>query len=135
MRVVLDTNVWLDWLVFDDPRVQPLKRAHGEGRIEIVINAACADELLRVLCYDMGKWTLTEEQRARCERSLATLCTFAEPAAGGAILPLCADPDDQKFLELAAVARADALITRDLELLRLAHRTPGFRIVKPSDVG
>ena len=30
MRLVLDTNVWLDWLVFDDPALAPLKDAVAE---------------------------------------------------------------------------------------------------------
>ena len=38
---VLDTNVWLDWLVFDDPAVAPLKSAVAGGRAEIRIDPAC----------------------------------------------------------------------------------------------
>ncbi|MRD73602.1 PIN domain-containing protein [Rhodocyclus tenuis] len=44
-------------------------------------------------------------------------------------LPRCRDRDDQKFLVLAARCGADALITRDRELLRLAH--PGRRCPAP----
>jgi predicted nucleic acid-binding protein len=47
-------------------------------------------------------------------------------------LPVCRDPDDQKFLELAAAAKADCLVTRDRDLLRLTRRcAPWFRIVPP----
>jgi predicted nucleic acid-binding protein len=49
LRLVLDTNIWLDWLVFDDPAVMPLKSACSEGLARIAINAACLDELGRVL--------------------------------------------------------------------------------------
>ena len=31
MRLVLDTNVWIDWLVFDDPSIAPLKAAQQSG--------------------------------------------------------------------------------------------------------
>ena len=51
MRIVLDTNIWLDWLVFDDPAVMPLKSACGDGLVRIAINAACLEELGRVLAY------------------------------------------------------------------------------------
>ena len=37
-------------------------------------------------------------------------------------MPRCYDPDDQMFLELARDCRADALITKDRDLLALATR-------------
>jgi len=47
-------------------------------------------------------------------------------------LPQCRDPDDQKFVTLAAGAAADCLVTRDRELARLTRRcAPWFRIVPP----
>jgi len=49
VRLVLDTNVWIDWLVFDDPSIARLKTAHQHGRIIIVINEACLEELHAVL--------------------------------------------------------------------------------------
>jgi len=51
-------------------------------------------------------------------------------------LPLCRDPDDQKFLELARAARADWLISKDRALLDLARRvrlTEAFEILGPQD--
>ena len=51
----------------------------------------------------------------------------------GTDLPKCRDPDDQKFLEAAAAARADVLITKDVALLELARRKLPFRILTPSD--
>jgi predicted nucleic acid-binding protein len=38
-------------------------------------------------------------------------------------LPRCADPDDQKFLELAFASRARWLLSKDKELLKLDRRT------------
>jgi putative PIN family toxin of toxin-antitoxin system len=135
VRIVLDTNVWLDWLVFEDAALAPLKRAHEEGWLQIVIDEACAEELERVLSYDIGKWTLDAAGRKRCVDAFRLLC-FSQPAMPEAAirLPLCADPDDQKFLQLAAAACADALVTKDLELLRLAQRRLPFRIVKPAEL-
>ncbi len=37
-------------------------------------------------------------------------------------LPRCADPDDQKFLELAQASAARWLVSKDNELLKLAPR-------------
>jgi uncharacterized protein len=47
-------------------------------------------------------------------------------------LPQCGDPDDQKFLTLAARVRADCLVTRDRELLKLRRRAARwFEILPP----
>ena len=51
-------------------------------------------------------------------------------------LPRCADPDDQKFLELARDCRADLLLTKDGDLLALATRKVRalpFLIVNPRE--
>jgi putative PIN family toxin of toxin-antitoxin system len=132
MRLVLDTNVWLDWLAFDDPGVAPLKAAVAEGRAEIFIDDSCAAELARVLAYDLGKRSLDPQRQAACLaecRRIARPLAGADPAACAA-LPRCPDPDDQIFLEAALAARADFLVTKDRELLALGRRVP-FRIVRP----
>src|SRR6266700_16656 len=58
LRAVLDTNVWLDWLVFGDPSTAPIKAAVDAGRAEVFIDAACEAELERALGYDLGKRTV-----------------------------------------------------------------------------
>ena len=133
-RIVLDTNIWLDWLVFDDPGMSYLKLAVRENRADIFIDAACEAELERVLAYDLARHTLGAAARAAClaeSRRIARRIDTPAPEAERRLLPRCADPDDQKFLELALAARADALITKDHKLLELARRTKPFRILKP----
>jgi putative PIN family toxin of toxin-antitoxin system len=134
LRLVLDTNVWLDWLVFDDSGLAMLKSAVSTGQAEIIIDAACEAELFRVLEYPLQKWTLDSAGRARC---LAQYRRLARPVEihGFPELPRCADADDQKFLELAAGAAANWLLTKDHALLALnRHRASlPFQIVTPAD--
>ena len=134
MRVVLDTNVWLDWLVFDDPSVAALKAAYHEERIEIVIDSACLDELGAVLSYP--EFSLDDPQikthLANVER--CAIQADIRRAAHTSPLPRCTDPDDQKFLELARDAKADWLITKDKALLGIRRsllKTVTFRIGTP----
>lgn len=137
---MLDTNVWLDWLVFDDPGVARLKAAAAAGRVCIYIDGACLAELERVLGYPLLESALDAAaqaaHRAACLR-VARLLDGQErcsTAAAAVVLPLCRDPDDQKFLELARDCRADVLLTRDralLELTRRRSRALPFRIVTP----
>ena len=134
MRLVLDTNIWLDWLVFHDSSLLYLKRAHAEGKTEIVIDAACEAELERVLAYDLARHTLDAAGQAaalaECRKIVKRIDTAA-PEEERKRLPRCVDTDDQKFLELALAARADVLVTKDHKLLELARRTRQFRIVPP----
>jgi putative PIN family toxin of toxin-antitoxin system len=130
--LVLDTNVWLDWLVFGDPGLQPLRDAHAAGKVEIFIDEGCEAELARVLAYDLGKHSIDASSQAACLSQLRSLSKIMGPR-NIAALPRCSDPDDQKFLEAAAAARADALVTKDNALLELARRVP-FRILTPKEL-
>lgn len=135
MRLVLDTNVWIDWLVFNDPSIGPLKAAQQSGGLHILADEVCLEELKAVLAYPELK--LDESRR---KNHLAQVDRYVvryghQRSACPVALPRCSDPDDQKFLELACNARADWLITRDKALLKLNRRlkAAGFRIGSPSE--
>lgn len=135
MRLVLDTNVWLDWLVFDDPATAPARAALQYQLIDIVIDDDCAQELQRVLAYPA--LALDAHQQADCLCRLREYSTrFSGPASPlCANLPKCRDRDDQKFLELACNAGADWLITRDKALLAVSRRktaVAGFGVATPA---
>jgi uncharacterized protein len=135
VKLVLDTNVWLDWLLFNDASVAPLKAAVAEGRAEIFIDAAGEAELARVLAYDLGKHSIDAQTQAACLAECRRIATpLDDILIDGTGLPLCADPADQVFLEAAAAARADYLVTKDRELLDLARRKLPFQIVRPSSL-
>jgi len=132
--LVLDTNVVLDWVAFRDPRVQPIVAAIERGVLRAATSAACLQELRRALGYAQVKLDPAAQALA-FERYIAHAVVFEIPETAEAMdLPLCEDPDDQKFLELAWHARASHLVTRDKALLKLARRVaePGrFAVVAP----
>jgi putative PIN family toxin of toxin-antitoxin system len=136
LKLVLDTNVWLDCLVFNDSSVAALLAQVKQGQAEIFIDEACEAELERVLGYSFQKTILDKARQSACMtecRSLSRKVKTSAAAAG--LLPRCSDPDDQKFLEAAFAAGADYLVTKDLALLALARaaekRGLPFRIVRP----
>jgi uncharacterized protein len=136
IRAVLDTNVWLDWLVFADPCVLAIREAHEAGRLEILITAEGEAELERVLAYERGRHTRDAAAQGACLaecRRLARRIDAALDDARRRTLPLCRDRDDQKFLEAALAAGAGVLVTKDRALLELAKRVP-FRIVSPEAI-
>jgi len=151
VRLVLDTNVWLDWLVFDDAGTRAIKTAVAAGTAEIFIGADCAHELARVLACPLGKKDLDSVAQAAClaecrriarmveagERADENGRTMDEENSAPGRLPICRDTNDQKFLELARACRADYLVTRDRALLELARRKlrrAPFRIVTPEQI-
>jgi len=131
IRVVLDTNVVLSALVFEEGRLAWLRRAWMTGACVPLVSRATVEELLRALAYP--KFGLSREDR---EELLGDYLPFSESVTGTGMvedLPECTDPDDQKFLELASVGRARFLVTGDKALLSLRERCP-FRIVRPVEV-
>ena len=137
MRLVLDTAIWLDWLVFHDAGIRPMQDAVQLGRAQIYLDAACEAELERVLAYDLGRHSIAAAAQAaalaqarRISRRIENALTSAERAG----LPRCRDADDQIFLEAALAARADVLVTKDRALLALRRRALPFRISAPAEI-
>jgi putative PIN family toxin of toxin-antitoxin system len=130
LRIVLDTNVVLDLFHWANVDAVPIMAALEAGRIECLADARTLDELQRVLTYPQLK--LTPEMIAeRWARYTALVKVVADGEAPP--LPRCKDRDDQKFLELAARAEADILVSKDKALLKLRGRTKlAFQIVKPA---
>lgn len=130
MRVVLDTNVLLSILVFDDPRHEPLRAAWRARRVVPLASNACLAEFERVLAEQPE----LAGRNADVHDAFADYRRHAERIEIDAVrvhdLPACRDPDDQKFLELAAAGGADALVTADKRLLELRRRV-AFAIVTP----
>jgi predicted nucleic acid-binding protein len=136
-RLVLDTNVALDLFVFRDPACERLMEALQQGTAVAVVDEPCRAEWLAVLAYPV--FGLTEAAQREAVAAFDRWVTWL-PETGLAPrpevkLPRCADPDDQKFLELALAAGAQDLLSTDKALLQLARRTARegwFRILCPS---
>lgn len=136
MRVVLDTNVWLDWLVFDGNEVTALRAACAGNAVQPVIDSPCLNELARVLAYPEFKLDAGGIDQRLAEVRALSVAHAGNGAPANGTLPRCTDPDDQKFLELAQASGARALLSRDKALLRLGRRTRrrcGFDILAPRD--
>lgn len=122
LPLVLDTNVALDLLVFDDPAVRPLGRALEAGEVTAWADGETLAELEYVLAYP--SFALDEAARRAAHERYRSLVRMAEgdPDATLPPLPRCRDRSDQKFLVLAARARATWLVSKDKRLLSLADR-------------
>lgn len=130
LRLVLDTNVVLDLFHWANADAVPIMAALENGQVACLADARTLDELQRVMTYPQLK--LTPEMAVDRYRRYAGRVQLV-PCGEAPKLPRCQDRDDQKFLELAARAAADLLVTKDQALLRLRGRTTlGFQILKPA---
>jgi putative PIN family toxin of toxin-antitoxin system len=130
IRLVLDTNVVLDLIHWADAAAEPIRAALAAGRAECLADERTLDELRRVLTYPRFGLTTTMAAEHHARYAAAARCI---PAGAAPELPRCRDPDDQKFLELAARAGADLLVSKDKALLHLrGQRRLDFRILAPA---
>lgn len=124
--IVLDTNVLLDWLVFANPALAPLETALMAKEVRWIATAAMHDEMAHVLRRGLpGQWTVDESRWQAAWVEHAEL--LPAPTAPLAV-PRCSDGDDQKFLDLAIVAGARWLLSRDRAVLKLARRMKRYDV-------
>ncbi len=131
MKLILDTNIVLDWLVFRDESTRELARKIENQQI-VVVNSLVIDELRRVLAYPQFKLRM-ERQNEIVETYLSrsSLISMHKTFSPKNLLlpssfPHCRDRDDQHFLALAYHAKADILVTRDKQVLALQGRAAKF---------
>lgn len=117
-RVVLDTNVVLDCWVFDDAAARPLKAALETAALRLMRSTATDAELEDVLVRP--RFGLSADARRKLLAHWESHATLVDVDAPAPIR--CADPADQKFLDLAFAAHAQVLFTKDKALLATAAR-------------
>jgi predicted nucleic acid-binding protein len=148
--LVLDTNVVLDLLHFDDAAARPLRLALEDGRVRCAVTDATLAEWRRVLAYP--EFALAPVRQAALFARYQALAVQADSAGVDVGLshkrtpihyglkpvwsrmPRCSDPDDQKFIELAAAAEAQGLVSKDRAVLKLRRRcAPFFQVMTPAE--
>ena len=117
LRVVLDNNVVVSTLLFQHGALSWLRLAWQASEFVPLASPETLVELQRVIGY--RKFALSHDDQVRAMHRYRPWCEMVAitqpPVALG-----CRDPRDRPFLELAAAAQADALVTGDRDLLVLA---------------
>ena len=119
--IVLDTNIVLDLWVFNDPTTRSLAQALNQGQLHWLATPAMREELARVLGYPHIAARLASSPLD----ATAVLQAFDRHAqmvnAPARAAVTCADPDDQKFIDLA-IAHQAQLLSKDNAVLCLKKR-------------
>ncbi len=116
-RIVLDTSVLLSALVFPAGTVAWIRAAWRAAHIRPLVSRDTMAEFLRVLSYP--KFRLTAVEREDLIDEYLPCCETVVIPDPPPWVPVCRDPFDRPFLELALAGRADALVTGDRDLLAL----------------
>jgi len=109
--VVIDTNVWISALQFAKPRGTPtlaLEKAMSEDVIAICDEIDA--ENVRVLTEKFS-W-----EQNRAISALQTILARSIRVKIRSAVRVCRDPNDNVFLECAALAKADLLVAGDKDL-------------------
>jgi len=113
-KVILDTNIYISALGFEGNERRVLQRC-VKGEFSLYLTEDILKEIERVLEYPKFNFTLAQKD--------ALKLILAET---GKVVPIikkinliAEDPSDNKFLEAAIAAEADALITGDKHLLKI----------------
>ena len=125
--LILDTQVVMDWLVFDEPSLLPLITALESRRLHWIATEAMKAELLHVI--GRGVAARYSPDTSRIHAAFERHCRLVDAPALGIARPRCSDPDDQKFIDLGlscAALQPTWLISRDRAVLKVGKRAARF---------
>lgn len=136
-QVVLDTQVVMDWLVFNEPSIAPLVEKIECGHLLWMATAAMQAELMHVL--GRGVAASRQPDLQRIETAFTRHCQMVPNPELGLARPRCSDADDQKFIDLGLALAlpgeaSTCLISRDRAVLAVAKRARrlGLEILTPA---
>jgi putative PIN family toxin of toxin-antitoxin system len=133
--VVLDTNVVLDCMLFQDTACTRLSSMLLAGQLHWHATAPMRSELASVLPRrQFQRWTPDCEYILSVFDRLTDLRPQPPCAVGPSAKLRCRDPDDQKFIDLAVTVGARWLLSKDRALLDLARpaRVHGVQVLTPA---
>ncbi len=116
-RLVLDTNVILDLLVFKDPSAEPIQFLLDAKQVDAVRTLASMAELIDVIGRPTFKLSRADQETIMqawesgsrlLDNAVITQAPFS-----------CRDLDDQVFLDMAYSLRPALLLSKDLRVLEL----------------
>lgn len=122
LRVVADSNIFVSALVFGGVAARLLQNA-VDGKVQLFVSEAILEETLGVMRDKFGR---SAEQ---LEEARQAILSVADIVSERHILDIVKDdPDDNRILECALAAGADAIVSGDKHLLRL-KRFEGISII------
>lgn len=125
-RYILDTNIWLDWLVFQNDTLDELKAVHANGGFHIIYTSDMLEEFADVI--SRAQFKLSVEQQVSMLAQLTALAQKVETRETPLNTIRCKDKDDQIFIDTALSYQVDWLLSKDNHLLALRNRASKYHV-------
>jgi putative PIN family toxin of toxin-antitoxin system len=116
-RLVLDTNVILDLLVFQDPAAEVIQTVLDAKLVDAVRTEASMLELIDVI--QRPNFKLSKEQQQIILKQWESSSRLLENSAIEPAPFTCRDLDDQVFINMAYSIRPALVLSKDLRVLEL----------------
>ncbi|MBU3600114.1 putative toxin-antitoxin system toxin component, PIN family [Polynucleobacter sp. 30F-ANTBAC] len=118
--VILDTNILLDILVFDDQRAHPLRAALANQELDALATQHTLEELADVI--SRPQFSLDAKKQAEVNLQWQAWSRLVQESDLQTAPWKCKDRDDQVFINLAFSFRPSTLISKDKMVLKIAKR-------------
>lgn len=128
MRVVIDSNIWVSYLINPGTPFQETVDTLL-GKATVLYSDATLQEVLQVLLRPKFRRYVDIED---AYDFAARLSTEGELVDAPAAIKVCRDPKDDKFLDLAVSGKADMIVTGDADLPAL-DPFRGIAILRPGE--
>lgn len=127
MRIILDTNLWISFLI--SSKYNQLDSLLFEEKCTLLFSQELLEEFIAVAKRPKLRKYISREER---EALLDTIDEIAEFITVTSNVDLCRDPKDNFLLSLALDGEADYLLTGDNDLLVL-EKVGETKIIKIAD--
>lgn len=130
MKIVLDTNVVVSGTFWTGASFHVLTLA-DQGAFTLIATAPILKEYDKIIHSEeiLNKTTTVQHARIQALHKLLSKATIVDPKEK--ITVIKDDPDDNKFLEAAVEAHADAIISNDKKHLLILKKFRNIPIITP----
>lgn len=113
-RVILDTNLWISYLI--SSRLIKIDLLLKNGKVSLIFSEESLREFVEVASRPKFRKYFSEDD---INELLALFDYYAELVEVTSVVDICRDPKDNFLLALAKDSQADYLVTGDADLLVL----------------
>ena len=129
--LILDTNILLDILVFDEELAHPLREALEMKSVDAVSTPRMINEFLDVIARP--QFELSAGDQKTIANQWSSWCRMVDDESLQIAPWKCRDRDDQVFINLSYSLRPATLISKDKQVLKLAKRAFKEQVIITSD--